>query len=255
MKKKDEWKTINARISIKGHPLDLQMTVPDKPVTARKMLPIFRQMANSFVQIGVDAVEANGEQVSCKAGCGACCRQPVPISESEVYQIAEMVEEMPEERRRKIKEKFRKGCQHLAQIGWFQKLEGTVTASSEIRQRVLDEYFRQGIPCPFLEDESCSIYEERPLVCREYLVTTPAENCRTPTPDSIRTIAVPIKPSAAVCSISKGENLNAGINFVPLILALDWAENFPEKAEERMGEQWMKDFFKSITGKEVPENS
>ena len=230
------------------------MTVPNKKVTARKMLPIFRQMANSFVQIGIDAVEANGEEISCRAGCGACCRQPVPISESEVYQIAELVGNMPEPRRGKIREKFKKGCEHLARIGWFQKLEATVTASAEVRQSVLNEYFEQGIPCPFLEDESCSIYEERPLVCREYLVTTPAENCKTPRPDNIRTIAIPIKPSPAVRSISKTENLNAGINFVPLILSLDWAENFPEKAEEKQGEQWLKDFFQNITGKEVPDS-
>ncbi len=254
MSKEDEWKTINATVSIKGHPLEMQMTVPKKSVTARKMLPIFRQMANSFVQIGVNAVESNGEKISCKAGCGACCRQPVPISESEVYQLAELVEEMPEPRRSKIKEKFQKGVEHFAGIGWFEKLERTVSAPAEVRQAVLDEYFHEGIPCPFLEKESCSIYEERPLVCREYLVTTPAENCKNPTPQSIRTIAVPIKPSPAVCSMTKSENMNAGINFVPLILSLDWAKNFPEQAEEKPGEEWLKDFFKNITGKDVPDS-
>jgi len=226
--------------------------VPNKPVTARKMLPIFRQMAHSFVKIGTDAVEANGEKITCQAGCGACCRQAVPISETEVYHIAEMVEAMPEPRRSTIKERFRKGVEHLARIGWFEKLETTVTASPKVRQGVLTDYFKQGIPCPFLEEESCSIYEERPLVCREYLVTTPAKNCEDPSPRTIRTIPVPIKPSPAVCEITRSENLGPGFTFVPLILSLDWAENFPEKKEERMGEQWMKDFFKSITGKEVP---
>ncbi len=252
MKSKDEWKTIHTRVSIKGNPLELQMTVPTKTVTARKMLPIFRQMSNSFVQIGVDAANAHGEKISCKAGCGACCRQSVPISESEVYQITEMVENMPEPRRSEIKEKFKKGCSHLANIGWFEKLETTVSAPAEVRQGVLDEYFKQGIPCPFLEDESCSIYEERPLICREYLVTTPAENCNNPTPETINTISIPIHPSSAVCSITKTKNLSPGFNFVPLILALDWANHFPETTEERTGEQWMKDFFKSVTGKEIP---
>jgi Fe-S-cluster containining protein len=36
------------------------------------------------------------------------------------------------------------------------------------------------MPCPFLEDESCSIHPDRPLVCREYLVTSPAELCAGP---------------------------------------------------------------------------
>lgn len=30
---------------------------------------------------------------------------------------------------------------------------------------------------PFLEDDACSIHPHRPSVCREYLVTSPAEHC------------------------------------------------------------------------------
>jgi hypothetical protein len=33
-------------------------------------------------------------------------------------------------------------------------------------------YFLQGVACPFLEAESCGIHPDRPLACREYLVTS-----------------------------------------------------------------------------------
>ncbi|MDH3494026.1 MAG: hypothetical protein OEM82_10780, partial [Acidobacteriota bacterium] len=80
MKEIDEWVTGKVTISIGGAPVDMQMTVPATPVTVRRMLPVFRQMTNSFVGIGVGAAEADGKSISCKAGCGACCRQPVPVS-------------------------------------------------------------------------------------------------------------------------------------------------------------------------------
>ena len=52
-------------------------------------------------------------------------------------------------------------------------------------------YFALGIPCPFLEEESCSIHPDRPLVCREYLVTSPAELCAGPTQEGVTPVPVP----------------------------------------------------------------
>lgn len=249
----EDWVTGNVRIKVGGHPLDLEMTVPAKPVTARRMLPVFRQMANSFVQVGVDAATTNGEEISCKAGCGACCRQPVPLSEIEAYEIAKMVDEMPEPRQTEVREKFRKAYEHFAGIGWFEKLEKTATSPPEVRQQTLTEYFEEGVACPFLEDEACSIHAERPLVCREYLVTSPSENCDSPTAETVRTVPLPVKPSATVCSITRTDNLGSVVNFVPLVLSLVWAENFDENKEERNGELWMKEFFSDLSKSEIPD--
>ena len=54
------------------------------------------------------------------------------------------------------------------------------TGTAEERTELAYEYFKHGIACPFLEDESCSIHPDRPMACREYLVSSPAENCRAP---------------------------------------------------------------------------
>jgi Fe-S-cluster containining protein len=253
MKNEGDWVTGRVKLSVEGHPLDMEMTVPAKPVTIRTMLPVFQQMSNSFVQIGIDAVEGNGEEISCKKGCGACCRQPVPVSEAEAYQIAELVEEMSEPRRSEVRERFQKAFEHFAEIGWFEKLEKTASMPAKIRQQTLTDYFHEGIPCPFLEDESCSIHQNRPTVCREYLVTSPAENCQDPTPETIRGVPLPIKPSATLCAITKSDNLGSVVNFVPLILSLVWVDKFPENKEERTGEQWMAEFFKNLTKSEIPQ--
>lgn len=84
------------------------------------------------------------------------------------------------------------------------------------------EYFRAGVACPFLEDESCSIYEHRPLSCREYLVSSPAENCKQPSAETIAMVPVPVKLSEILYCFGDGLG-NDRTRWVPLVLALEWA--------------------------------
>src|SRR5215212_9881852 len=163
----NEWGTLKVVLKVNGVPLDLAMTVPTNAIKPHRMLPIFHQMANSFADIGVQAAEQDGKSISCKAGCGACCRQPVPISEIEAYQIAELVESMPEPRRSEIKERFRAAYSHFEELGWFDAIREEYLRKDMMPPEVskglalVHEYFRHGIPCPFLENESCSIHLQR----------------------------------------------------------------------------------------------
>lgn len=255
----DEWVSGKVGLAIAGIPLELEMTVPAKPVKAHRMLPVFQKMANAFVDVSVQALEADGQPISCKAGCGACCRQPVPISETEVYQIAELVEAMPEPRRSEIKKKFADGVEHFKKIGWFDRLNEhfAVDKPAEAQdgfKRAIDvvlEYFYEGIPCPFLENESCSIHQDRPVACREYLVTSPAENCAKPTAQTVKVVDLLIKPSRTVRWIgSSGKLSSAG--FLTLIRALDLAASTPESFVEKTGERWMADFFGHLAETNIP---
>ena len=73
--------------------------------------------------------------------------------------------------------------------GLLELIEHPERLPAETQRRLGLEYFKPQIPCPFLEDESCSIYAERPFVCREYLVTSPAENCTTLNEGTIEGVA------------------------------------------------------------------
>jgi Fe-S-cluster containining protein len=247
-----EWVTGQIKISINGVPLEMQLTVPAKPVKPQRMLPIFQQMSNSFVEMGVNAVKSEGKKISCVKGCGACCSQPVPLAEIEAYNIAQVVENLPEPRRTEIKKRFDEACQHFHEIGWFQKLDECALLPKEERQKVVMEYFYENVSCPFLEDGACSIYEDRPLVCREYLVTSPAENCSKPTPETVDLIDFKIKAAATLRHIGDSQNLNAIVNFLPLILALKWTETHADEFPEKTGERWMADFFQKLTNSQIP---
>lgn len=247
-----EWVSGEIRLNISGHPLDLKMTVPAKPTTVRRMLPVFQKMSNSFVQLSVDAVESRGKSISCKAGCGACCRQAVPLAEPEAYAIAEMVAEMPEPKRTAIREKFEKACAHFEEIGWFDRFDQAGSMTPKERNDHVTAYLREGVPCPFLEDESCSIHERRPMICREYLVTSQPAHCASPTPGSVEGVPLLVSPSAVFFAVTRRSLEDSPVNFVLMIKALEWAESMPEDETKRTGEEWMAEFFKNLTKKDIP---
>jgi len=90
------------------------------------------------------------------------------------------------------------------------------------RRRLGEEYFNRGIPCPFLDQERCSIYQHRPMRCREYLVTSPAENCSNPSPETVRPVDVPVQLSRILFCFADGLG-DQSTRWLPLVLALEFS--------------------------------
>lgn len=238
-------------LSIDGESLQIEMTVPVEPVKPTRMLPVFQKVSKTFRDRDVKAEESRGNNISCRKGCAACCRQAVPVSEIEAYQIAELVESMDEPQREKIKKRFAQGVRHFRKIGWFERLKDCVRLNSVQQNKVFTEYFEEYVDCPFLEDEICLIHQKRPFACREYLVTSPPENCSHPTAETVKTVKMPFKISHASRLVFQSGYLKK-INFIPLIRALEWTEKHPDKMPKKTGQQWMADFFRFLTGSKIP---
>jgi Fe-S-cluster containining protein len=241
----EELVTGQIKFTLKGEKIELNLSVPAKPVKLTRMLPVFQSMTNKFVDIGVKALAKN-ETISCTKGCGACCKQPVPISEVEAYHLAELVENLPEPQKTKVKEKFAAAHKFLSEKKWFEKMENFVKLEMKERQETAMEYFKYNIDCPFLEEGSCSIHPDRPLACREYLVTSPAENCSQPTLETVKPVKLISKLSDVLRGIGNSET-NKKPKFVVLLQALDLAKRVPKQLPEKPGEVWMQDFFVGIS--------
>ncbi len=246
-----EWITGNITLSVDGQPLEMQMTVPATPVKPQRMLPIFQRMTDSFVAMGESAAGAQGRTVSCRAGCGACCRQMVPVAEIEAHGLAEVVAAMPEPRKSEVLERFDEALAELGKTDIFERLSSWAELDPSQRERILLDYFEAAIPCPFLENESCSIHPDRPVSCREYLVSSPAEICAKPNPADIERIEIPVKPAIPLRHLGRDLRL-VGADFIPLVLALKWVQKNPDRFPEKSGEEWMADFFRLLTNKTVP---
>lgn len=211
------------------------------PAKAIDLLPLARAISEGITAIVIKRERAEGRNVSCRAGCGACCAQLVPIAPVEAVRLAEVVEAMPERRRRSVKERFENAVRRLEEMGLIDRrafpeqaaLRSPAPTGKTPWEDVSNRYFEARIPCPFLEDGSCGIYPERPMVCREYNVTTPASLCATLSPD-VRDIPRLVRMGEAMGDFTNRVLGRNDFN-IPLTLSLDWAIAHRE-AFEREGD-------------------
>ncbi len=234
-----EMATGNLRMSVGGLVIQARITAPTAPVKQQAVLPALQGLVNAVVSASEQELAGAGKTVSCKAGCGACCRQAVPISVPEAYFIQELVEQMPEPRRSAIKARFAEAGQRLRDAGLHDAAMRIGEMGVEARQVFDQAYFRLAIACPFLEDESCSIHPDRPLACREYLVTSPPTRCASPHEGGIN--VVPVPKLSTLLRFSGGESGEYPAA-VSLSVALAWADRHPDTLPLRPGTQWVQDF-------------
>lgn len=218
-----ERESFEIEFSASGRTIQASVSVPSEELRMTDLLPLLFGFSNALVAIAEDVTKEAGKPVSCCAGCGACCRQAVPVSEPEALYLAELVEAMPPEHRAHVRERFRAALEALGPELVGKLRDSTNVKSLDERREFGLEYFRAGVACPFLENESCSIHERRPLSCREYLVSSPAANCKQPTAQTIAMVPVPVKLSEFLYCFGDGEG-NDRTRWVPLVLALEWAE-------------------------------
>ncbi len=210
-------------MEIGGDALAITVTLPAGPTTMAPLLPVFHGLSDALVARSEANSVAAGKPISCRIGCGTCCRQAVPISPAEARGIAATVAAMPAPRRDVVMARFDVARATLDAAGIDRTPETFLAIDPRGRGAISEAYLEQRIACPLLENESCSIYPDRPLVCREYLVTSPAANCDEPTIDAIDKVDVPGLSYAFIATDAKLE----GTGRLLLVDALAWAAANP----------------------------
>lgn len=202
------------------------------------------ELARHAMALSQALPQTGGETVSCRKGCGACCRQVVPLTPAEAFHLEELVAGAPATRRRKLRSRFRLIFRRLKRedmdgLPLFHHAPG---------------YFRLGLACPFLEEESCSIHADRPLVCREHLVVSPAEHCADFPGALVRMLPQPLSVREALEELTT-ECSGAGQVTVPLSRGLDWAAGNRELSERTWDGAWLLDRLAEICLRRFREES
>lgn len=91
---------------------------------------------------------SKGQSVACHAGCAHCCYQAVGVVAPEALAIYEHLQ------RTLSPEKFEIVAERVRQ------------ADDRTRELSAAQRLSPDLPCPFLEEQQCTIYEVRPLACR-----------------------------------------------------------------------------------------
>jgi Fe-S-cluster containining protein len=229
--------------------LDASLQVPAGNVTLTQLLPVLQTLTSSVVDSAVEIANSEGYQVSCKAGCGACCRQLVPLSIFEAEYLSQWIRTLPSEERHAIEVRFDAALMALRDSGILARLTQPFTweeTNEEARALVVD-YLQQRVACPFLVDESCSIHPIRPLICREYLVTSPAEFCVNPTRETVKGVPIPLKMSTVLFQLG-GMVEQRSNGWIPLVFLFAWmkGDSHPGEVIAGPGPELLHEFVKRI---------
>jgi Fe-S-cluster containining protein len=197
------------------------------------ILPAARAIGAAAMAHAVERERAEGRAVSCKAGCSACCRQLIPVSVIEARALAAVVARMPPARREAIRRRFANLVDRLEREGLVPaRGQGPRTAlvattsggdGSARWANVNARYYALRLDCPFLEAGRCVVYDDRPFVCREYLVTSPAALCDTLDPGVVP-VPRPVYLTRALADVA--EQLDgAAPSTIALPVLFEWLEH------------------------------
>lgn len=212
---------LNLTLTVGGRPVDATFEAPVGRRRLDELLPGLRALDDQLVDAVVADEAAAGRQISCAKGCAACCKaQPVPVTPPEALALARLVARLPQPRRAEVEAAFRAAEERLRAAGLIEAyLDRSQPLASDAAREIARRYFDLRIACPFLLEDACSIYAERPFVCRQYLVTSDPALCEDPL--SRRVDQTPTPARFAVAMVRTAERrLRSPQHSVPLVLAL-----------------------------------
>ena len=118
----------------------------------------------------VIAAEIATVPVTCREGCGHCCRQKVTLSRAEAEAAVDWIKaNWDADRIAAFGEALK------AWLAWYRGEYPKLLAAGVPHDKAVYEH---GPLCPALVDNRCSIYPARPIACRAVYVTSPADACR-----------------------------------------------------------------------------
>ena len=214
---------ISLEIDIFGRSVTISAKVANREGTLAEIVPLARELTDRIVRQVGESLSEQGTPVACVKGCSACCRYLVPLSVPEVFRMTgEMLDMTAEDgsailsssieaAKRIIDSRREAGVADLLEDlnGWYSGLE---------------------LDCPLLRDGLCAAYENRPLACREHIVTGSADLCGSGREYEPQVVRLPV--SVLDCLADLAAELEGGeVESVMLPLALPWAQSNPERGQ------------------------
>ncbi|MHC4395146.1 MAG: YkgJ family cysteine cluster protein [Planctomycetota bacterium] len=218
------------KLDIFGKPLHVCIGAENKPAKLSDLVPSARFLSAEIISLIKQHIINNGDTIACRANCSACCRYLIPLSIPEVIRLTEEVTVMAEWERRFVNESslFTARCiLELTPKYSFEKFTNTGLETGFRPKEVSDWYSRMNLPCPFLLNNLCTIYEQRPIACCEHLVIGSASNCRNNSTNHAQPVQMPISILTALAQLTS-EIEQTTIEAIALPFAFVWCQENPE---------------------------
>ena len=175
----------------------------------------------------LEEVAAANKTITCHCGCSYCCSTYVQASVQEceaivyyLYQndkiLGRFLEKYPVWRAA-----IRRNGDLFRQCSRFWQMDVDDSNRQQMQQQFSEEnsrYYRQNIPCPFLHEGACSIYEVRPYMCAALVSVTTPEWCRPGSPDAPEQLRVYPSEIENDLSFYYGELEDRVLSYMPLTI-------------------------------------
>jgi Fe-S-cluster containining protein len=241
---RDDIDIVELRIDVFGESLQAQIGVKDCPATLPEMVPMARSISDRIVNAVEKQLPANGKAISCRKGCFHCCYYIVPVLSAEAFLIRDEIMALPPAERRPILRNFLNAIEriHSAKIPAYDVKAADDDPMKNCMENIANWYKQMDMPCAFLADNVCSMYEQRPLICRECLTISEPATCKNDSQVTPESVELPVSITKAFTSVAdKLEGTTSGIALFPLLIP--WCESNPEKAEQAWPAKMMAEYF------------
>jgi len=253
-----EGQVIRLILDVFGEPVDLVIKVRNEQARLADIVLPARAVSAKITDKVNEMVWFNGGTIPCRKGCSACCNYLVPLAIPEVFRLREEVFGMPLVRQLLIEE----GCLSAARLilgerppASFAKpgSSGAADSAAELLNSASSWYADFELTCPFLHKHTCTIYEERPMACREYLVAGSSRACADGAGEP-QGIYIPARMSEVLGRLaSELEATNVEALIMPF--ALMWADENPQRDERTWPAPLMVERFIEIIREALPKSS
>lgn len=248
---------IGLDLDILGESVNFRIGVGQGQSRLADIVPLARVVCTKITDIVVEKAHSEGDYIPCDKDCSACCRYLVPLSVPEAFRLSEEISGAPSYRR----DSMRRACFLAAQRVLNHKpptlYNAQVTQASSVSPSdmylVSSWYASLELACPFLCRGVCTIYEQRPLACREHFIKGSIRACGGGR-GTAEMVKMPVQMVSAIAKLAS-ELEDTSIEAIMLPLALAWCEENPERDERTWPAAMIVERFIEIVQAMASENS
>lgn len=190
-------------VDIFSEPIRMRIGVRDCRAKLSDVVPIARLFSAKLVGAALKSLSSTATPVPCRKGCNsACCHHMITISVPEAFRLVEEVSMMPVEQREFIKQRCQGVAErikkHMPEYHSLNDSENAYLASRPESWKMSYWYSKLTQPCPFLYNNICMVYEQRPIICREHIVAGSLAECRIDGDNEANRVNMPVRTAGAL---------------------------------------------------------
>jgi Fe-S-cluster containining protein len=250
--------TINLDLDILDEHLHFRIGVGDERVALADIVPVAHQISARIAEVVIARNRREGIDIACRKGCGHCCHSHlVPLAVPEAFRLTEYMYSRP----RDLRDAMLRLCLRAARDILNEeppefivpRAETDSNDSSGFLSDLSKWYVGLGVSCPFLSENICTIYENRPSACRDYFVYGGSNACVNADVTAER-VEMPVQMVEVLGQLA-GEFEDSEVEAVILPLTPLWCEQNAERGQRRWSAKAMAERFVEIVKAKVSKKS